>query len=429
MAESTAAATNRPLAAGDPAIAALIGKELQRQQTHLELIASENFASQAVMEAQGSVLTNKYAEGLPSKRYYGGCEHVDAIEELAIERAKELFGAAWANVQPHSGAQANFAVFLALLKPGDTIMGMDLSHGGHLTHGSPVNVSGKWFNVVQYGVDETTQQLNFEAIRKLALEHKPKLIVCGYSAYPRTIDFQAFRAIADEVGAYLLADMAHIAGLVAAGVHPNPVPVCDVVTTTTHKTLRGPRGGLILCRDAEFAKQFDKAVFPGSQGGPLEHVIAAKAVAFGEALQPSFKAYAKQVVANAQALAARIKERGIDVVSAGTDNHIVLLDLRGIGMTGKVADLLVSDVHITANKNTVPFDPQSPFVTSGLRLGTAACTTRGFDEDAFREVADVIADRLLNPEDSAIEERCRERVAALCERFPLYAHQRELQPA
>ncbi|MGA0386841.1 MAG: serine hydroxymethyltransferase [Vulcanococcus sp.] len=429
MAESTAAATNRPLAASDPAIAALIGKELQRQQTHLELIASENFASQAVMEAQGSVLTNKYAEGLPSKRYYGGCEHVDAIEELAIERAKELFGAAWANVQPHSGAQANFAVFLALLKPGDTIMGMDLSHGGHLTHGSPVNVSGKWFNVVQYGVDETTQQLNFESIRKLALEHKPNLIVCGYSAYPRTIDFQAFRAIADEVGAYLLADMAHIAGLVAAGVHPNPVPVCDVVTTTTHKTLRGPRGGLILCRDAEFAKQFDKAVFPGSQGGPLEHVIAAKAVAFGEALQPSFKAYAKQVVANAQALAARIKERGIDVVSAGTDNHIVLLDLRGIGMTGKVADLLVSDVHITANKNTVPFDPQSPFVTSGLRLGTAACTTRGFDEEAFREVADVIADRLLNPEDAAIEERCRQRVAALCERFPLYAHQRELQPA
>ncbi len=429
MAESTAAATNRPLAASDPAIAALIGKELQRQQTHLELIASENFASKAVMEAQGSVLTNKYAEGLPSKRYYGGCEHVDAIEELAIERAKELFGAAWANVQPHSGAQANFAVFLALLKPGDTIMGMDLSHGGHLTHGSPVNVSGKWFNVVQYGVDETTQQLNFEAIRKLALEHKPKLIVCGYSAYPRMIDFQAFRAIADEVGAFLLADMAHIAGLVAAGVHPNPVPVCDVVTTTTHKTLRGPRGGLILCRDADFARQFDKAVFPGSQGGPLEHVIAAKAVAFGEALQPSFEDYAKQVVANAQALAARIKERGIDVVSAGTDNHIVLLDLRGIGMTGKVADLLVSEVHITANKNTVPFDPQSPFVTSGLRLGTAACTTRGFDEDAFREVADVIADRLLNPEDSAIEERCRERVGALCERFPLYAHRRELQPA
>ncbi|WP_250544626.1 serine hydroxymethyltransferase [Synechococcus sp. LA31] len=429
MAESTGTAVNQSLAAGDPAIAALIGKELERQQTHLELIASENFASKAVMEAQGSVLTNKYAEGLPAKRYYGGCEHVDAIEELAIERAKELFGAAWANVQPHSGAQANFAVFLALLQPGDTIMGMDLSHGGHLTHGSPVNVSGKWFKAVHYGVDETTQQLNFEGIRKLALEHKPKLIVCGYSAYPRTIDFQAFRAIADEVGAYLLADMAHIAGLVAAGVHPNPVPVCDVVTTTTHKTLRGPRGGLILCRDAEFAKQFDKAVFPGSQGGPLEHVIAAKAVAFGEALQPSFTAYAQQVVANAQALAARIRERGIDVVSGGTDNHIVLLDLRGIGMTGKVADLLVSDVHITANKNTVPFDPQSPFVTSGLRLGTAACTTRGFDQAAFREVADVIADRLLNPEDAAIEQRCRDRVAALCERFPLYAEARELQPA
>ena len=429
MADPTGAAINTSLAAGDPAIAALINRELVRQQTHLELIASENFASRAVMEAQGSVLTNKYAEGLPAKRYYGGCEHVDAIEELAIERAKQLFGAAWANVQPHSGAQANFAVFLALLQPGDTILGMDLSHGGHLTHGSPVNVSGKWFKAVHYGVDPETQQLNFESIRQLALEHKPKLIVCGYSAYPRTIDFEAFRAIADEVGAYLLADMAHIAGLVAAGVHPNPVPVCDVVTTTTHKTLRGPRGGLILCRDAEFAKQFDKAVFPGSQGGPLEHVIAAKAVAFGEALHPSFTTYAKQVVSNAQALAARIQERGIDVVSGGTDNHLVLLDLRSIGMTGKVADLLVSDVHITANKNTVPFDPQSPFVTSGLRIGTAACTTRGFDEAAFREVADVIADRLLNPEDAAIERRCQERVAALCERFPLYAEARALQPA
>jgi glycine hydroxymethyltransferase len=429
MANPGGAALNQSLAAGDPAIAELIQKELQRQETHLELIASENFTSRAVMEAQGSVLTNKYAEGLPAKRYYGGCEHVDAIEALAIERAKELFGAAWANVQPHSGAQANFAVFLALLQPGDTILGMDLSHGGHLTHGSPVNVSGKWFKAVHYGVDPDTQQLNFDTIRQLALEHKPKLIVCGYSAYPRSIDFAAFRAIADEVGAYLLADMAHIAGLVAAGVHPNPVPHCDVVTTTTHKTLRGPRGGLILCRDAEFGKQFDKAVFPGSQGGPLEHVIAAKAVAFGEALQPSFRAYSQQVVANAQALAERIQERGIAVVSGGTDNHIVLLDLRGIGMTGKVADLLVSDVHITANKNTVPFDPQSPFVTSGLRLGTAACTTRGFDEAAFREVADVIADRLLNPEDSAIEQRCRDLVAALCERFPLYAAARELQHA
>jgi glycine hydroxymethyltransferase len=418
---------NAPLSSGDPAIAALIALELERQQNHLELIASENFTSRAVMEAQGSVLTNKYAEGLPHKRYYGGCEHVDAIEELAIERARQLFGAAWVNVQPHSGAQANFAVFLALLQPGDTILGMDLSHGGHLTHGSPVNVSGKWFKVVQYGVDRDTQRLNFETIRQLALEHRPKLIICGYSAYPRTIDIAAFRAIADEVGAYLLADMAHIAGLVAAGVHPSPLPHCHVVTTTTHKTLRGPRGGLILCNDAEFGRQFDKAVFPGTQGGPLEHVIAAKAVAFGEALQPSFGDYCRQVVVNAQALAGRLQERGIDVVSGGTDNHLVLVDLRGIGMTGKVADLLVSDVHITANKNTVPFDPQSPFVTSGLRLGTAACTTRGFDAEAFVEVADVIAERLLHPEDGAIENRCRERVAALCARFPLYAAQRQLQ--
>jgi len=420
---------NAPLASGDPAIAALIDRELRRQQTHLELIASENFTSRAVMEAQGSVLTNKYAEGLPHKRYYGGCEHVDAIEELAIERARELFGAAWANVQPHSGAQANFAVFLALLQPGDTILGMDLSHGGHLTHGSPVNVSGKWFRAVHYGVDRDSQQLDMAAVRTLALEHRPKLIVCGYSAYPRTIDFAAFRAIADEVGAYLMADIAHIAGLVAAGLHPSPLPHCHVVTTTTHKTLRGPRGGLILCNDAEFGRQFDKAVFPGTQGGPLEHVVAAKAVAFGEALQPSFRRYGEQVIANAQALASRVRERGIDVVSGGTDNHLVLLDLRSIGLTGKVADLLVSDVHITANKNTVPFDPESPFVTSGLRLGTAACTTRGFDEAAFREVADVIADRLQHPEDTAIEERCRERVAALCERFPLYGSQRELQHA
>ena len=405
----------------DDALWDAMRKEVARQEAHIELIASENYASPRVMQAQGTQLTNKYAEGYPGKRYYGGCEHVDAIEELAIERAKQLFGAAWANVQPHSGAQANFAVFLALLQPGDTIMGLDLSHGGHLTHGSPVNVSGKWFNVVQYGVDKETQRLDMEAIRTLALEHKPKLIVCGYSAYPRIIDFAAFRAIADEVGAYLLADMAHIAGLVAAGVHPSPVPHCDVVTTTTHKTLRGPRGGLILCRDAEFAKKFDKAVFPGSQGGPLEHVIAAKAVAFGEALDPSFRAYSQQVVANAAALAERLIERGIDVVSGGTENHVVLLDLRGIGMTGKVADLLVSDVHITANKNTVPFDPESPFVTSGLRLGTAALTTRGFDAAAFREVADVIADRLLNPEDDAVQVRCLERVASLCTRFPLYA--------
>jgi glycine hydroxymethyltransferase len=421
MSQVSERAINAGLASADPEISRLIDQERYRQETHLELIASENFASQAVMQAQGSVLTNKYAEGLPAKRYYGGCEHVDAIETLAIERAKQLFDAAWANVQPHSGAQANFAVFLALLKPGDTIMGLDLSHGGHLTHGSPVNVSGKWFNVVQYGVDPTTQRLDMEAIRQLAIEHKPKLIVCGYSAYPRMIDFAAFRSIADDVGAFLLADMAHIAGLVAAGVHPSPVPHCDVVTTTTHKTLRGPRGGLILCRDAEFAKRFDKAVFPGTQGGPLEHVIAAKAVAFGEALQPSFKTYSQHVVANAGALAEQLISRGIDVVSGGTDNHVVLLDLRSIGMTGKVADLLVSDVHITANKNTVPFDPESPFVTSGLRLGTAALTTRGFDLAAFKEVADVIADRLHHPEDDAIRQRCLERVSTLCTNFPLYA--------
>ncbi|MEB3301695.1 MAG: serine hydroxymethyltransferase [Cyanobacteriota bacterium] len=417
-----------PLASEDPAIAALIGRELNRQQTHLELIASENFASRAVMEAQGSVLTNKYAEGLPHKRYYGGCEFVDSIEELAIERAKQLYKAAWANVQPHSGAQANFAVFLALLQPGDTILGMDLSHGGHLTHGSPVNVSGKWFKAVHYGVDAASQRLDLERVRELALQHRPKLIICGYSAYPRLIDFAGFRAIADEVGAYLLADMAHIAGLVAAGEHPNPVPHCHVVTTTTHKTLRGPRGGLILCNDAEFGKQFDKAVFPGVQGGPLEHVVAAKAVAFGEALQPAFQIYCKQVVANAKTLAARLQERGIAVVSGGTDNHIVLLDLRSIGLTGKVADALLSEVNITANKNTVPFDPESPFVTSGLRLGTAALTTRGFDGAAFEEVAEVIANRLLQRDDSSVELQCRERVQTLCERFPLYGGQRALQP-
>lgn len=420
QAPMTAAAA---LSQGDPQVAALINKELERQQSHLELIASENFTSPAVMAAQGSVLTNKYAEGLPHKRYYGGCEHVDAIEELAIERAKQLFGAAWANVQPHSGAQANFAVFLALLQPGDTILGMDLSHGGHLTHGSPVNVSGKWFKAVHYGVSADNEQLDLAQIRALALEHRPKMIICGYSAYPRTIDFAGFRAIADEVGAYLLADMAHIAGLVAAGVHPSPLPHCHVVTTTTHKTLRGPRGGLILANDAEFGRQFDKAVFPGSQGGPLEHVIAAKAVAFGEALQPSFRSYSTQVVANAKAMAHRLTARGLRVVSGGTDNHLVLIDLRSVGLTGKVADLLVSDVHITANKNTVPFDPESPFVTSGLRLGSAALTSRGFDQAAFEEVAEVIADRLQNPSDAAIEQRCRDRVAALCGRFPLYGPQ------
>jgi glycine hydroxymethyltransferase len=410
------------LTESDPAIAGLLAQELQRQQVHLELIASENFTSAAVMAAQGSVLTNKYAEGLPTKRYYGGCEFVDGVEQLAIDRAKQLFGAAHANVQPHSGAQANFAVFLAMLEPGDTIMGMDLSHGGHLTHGSPVNVSGKWFKVVQYGVSPETEQLDYDQIRELALQHRPKMIICGYSAYPRTIHFDKFRAIADEVGAYLMADIAHIAGLVATGLHPNPVPICDVVTTTTHKTLRGPRGGLILTRDPELGKKFDKAVFPGTQGGPLEHVIAGKAVAFGEALQPSFKTYCQQVIANAQALAGQLQARGFKIVSNGTDNHLLLVDLRSIGMTGKQADQLVSEVNITANKNTVPFDPASPFVTSGLRLGSAAMTTRGMGAPEFVEIANIIADRLLNPEDAAVATSCKQRIATLCERFPLYPH-------
>ncbi len=405
-----------------------MNRELQRQRDHLELIASENFTSPAVLAAQGSVLTNKYAEGLPGKRYYGGCEFVDEIEQLAIDRAKQLFGAASANVQPHSGAQANFAVFLTLLEPGDTIMGMDLSHGGHLTHGSPVNVSGKWFRVVQYGVHRETQRLDFDQIRTIAQRERPKLIICGYSAYPRQIDFAQFRAIADEVGAYLLADMAHIAGLVASGHHPNPVPVCDVVTTTTHKTLRGPRGGLILCRDAELGKALNKAVFPGTQGGPLEHVIAGKAVAFGEALSPEFKTYSAQVIANAQALAAGLQARGIDIVSGGTDNHLLLADLRSIGLTGKQADRLVSAIRVTANKNTIPFDPESPFVTSGLRLGSPAMTTRGLGVEEFGEIAAIIADRLLNPENEAVAADCRQRVAALCDRFPLYPHLRQPVP-
>jgi glycine hydroxymethyltransferase len=417
------------LQADDPQVADIVQHELQRQQDHLELIASENFASPAVMAAQGSVLTNKYAEGLPGKRYYGGCEFVDQAETLAIERIKKLFGAAHANVQPHSGAQANFAVFLALLKPGDTIMGMDLSHGGHLTHGSPVNVSGKWFNVVQYGVNPDTETLDFDQIRSLALEHKPKLIICGYSAYPRVIPFETFRAIADEVGAYLLADIAHIAGLVAAGAHPNPVPHCDVVTTTTHKTLRGPRGGLILTRDADLGKKFDKAVFPGTQGGPLEHVIAAKAVAFGEALKPEFKVYSQQVITNAQAMGAQLQKRGLKLVSGGTDNHLILVDLRSVGLTGKQADQLVSEVNITANKNTVPFDPESPFVTSGLRLGSPAMTTRGMATEEFTEIAAIIADRLTSPNDEVMRESCRRRVAELCNRFPLYPHLTAPSPA
>ena len=410
------------LAETDPAIAEIIDRELQRQRIHLELIASENFTSPAVLGAQGSVLTNKYAEGLPGKRYYGGCEFIDQAEQLAIDRVKQLFGAAHANVQPHSGAQANFAVFLTLLQPGDTIMGMDLAHGGHLTHGSPVNVSGKWFKVHHYGVSPETEQLDYEQVRELALKVRPKLLICGYSAYPRTIHFDKFRAIADEVGAYLLADIAHIAGLVATGHHPDPLPHCHVVTTTTHKTLRGPRGGLIMTNDGELGKKLDKAVFPGTQGGPLEHVIAAKAVAFGEALKPAFKTYSGQVIANAQALASQLTQRGFKIVSGGTDNHLMLLDLRSIGMTGKVADQLVSQVHITANKNTVPFDPESPFVTSGLRLGSPAMTTRGLKESDFQEIGDIIADLLLNPDDPDMKKACLQRVTDLCQRFPLYPH-------
>ncbi len=417
------------LAQTDPEIAEIINLELNRQRSHLELIASENFTSPAVLAAQGSVLTNKYAEGLPGKRYYGGCEFVDRAEQLAIDRAKQLFGAEMANVQPHSGAQANFAVFLTLLQPGDKIMGMDLSHGGHLTHGSPVNVSGKWFKVVQYGVNRETEQLDFEQIRELALKERPKLIICGYSAYPRTIDFAKFRAIADEVGAYLLADIAHIAGLVATGHHPNPIPYCDVVTTTTHKTLRGPRGGLILTRDPELGKKLNKAVFPGTQGGPLEHVIAGKAVAFGEALKPEFKEYSAQVIANAQAMAQGFIDRNFKLVSNGTDNHLILVDLRSIGMTGKKADSLVSQINITANKNTVPFDPESPFVTSGLRLGSPAITTRGMGATESREIANIVADKLLNPEDEAIQNDCLRRVAALCDRFPLYPYLQIPMPA
>jgi glycine hydroxymethyltransferase len=406
----------------DPTINELINQELQRQRDHLELIASENFTSAAVLAAQGSVLTNKYAEGLPGKRYYGGCEFVDKIEQIAIDRAKLLFGAAHANVQPHSGAQANFAVFLTLLKPGDTIMGMDLSHGGHLTHGSPVNVSGKWFQVRHYGVSKDTEQLDYDQIRDLAIKERPKLLICGYSAYPRIIDFEKFRSIADEVGAYLLADIAHIAGLVATGHHPNPLPYCDVVTTTTHKTLRGPRGGLILTRDPELGEKLDKSVFPGTQGGPLEHVIAGKAVAFGEALKPEFTQYSAQVVENARALATQLQNRGFKLVSNGTDNHLMLVDLRCIDMTGKKGDQLVSSVNITANKNTVPFDTKSPFVTSGLRLGSPAMTTRGLGVAEFTEIGNIIADRLLSPDSEIVTADCLRRVAALCDRFPLYPH-------
>ena len=403
----------------DPNIQAVINQELARQRDKLEMIASENFVSQAVMEAQGSVLTNKYAEGYPGKRYYGGCENVDVIETLAIERAKRLFGAEHANVQPHSGSQANFGVYFALLQPGDTIVGMNLSHGGHLTHGSPVNVSGTYFNVVPYGVDAETQQIDYDEFRKIVLEAKPKLIIAGGSAYSRQIDFKKMADVAHEVDAIFMVDMAHFAGLVAAGLHPNPVEYADIVTTTTHKTLRGPRGGMILCKE-KYAKAIDKAIFPGIQGGPLMHVIAAKAVAFGEALQPEFKVYAQQVIDNAKALAAALQEKGLTIVSGGTDTHVMLVDVRNTGLTGKEAEHLLDEVGITCNKNTIPFDPASPFVTSGIRLGTPALTTRGLQVKDMEEIADIIAAVLKNPEDKAVHEEASKRVAALCEAYPLY---------
>lgn len=403
----------------DPQVLEAIQLELGRQRDKIELIASENFVSRAVMEAMGTVLTNKYAEGYPGRRYYGGCEYVDIAENIARDRVKELFGAEHANVQPHSGAQANMAVYFTILKPGDTVLGMNLSHGGHLTHGSPVNFSGTLYNFVEYGVDQESHTINYEDVRAKALEQKPKLIVAGASAYPRTIDFAKFREIADEVGAYFMVDMAHIAGLVAAGLHPNPVPYAHFVTSTTHKTLRGPRGGLILCKE-EFAKAIDKSVFPGVQGGPLMHVIAAKAVAFGEVLQADFKDYAARIVSNAKAFAEALTAEGLTLVSGGTDNHLVLVDVSKIGLTGKVAEHLLDEVSITTNKNTIPYDSESPFVTSGVRMGTPAVTSRGFDEEAMKEVAAIIALTLKNPEDAAKHEEARQRVAALCKRYPMY---------
>ena len=411
--------TKHYLAQADKEVSEAIDLELGRQRHKIELIASENFTSQAVMAAQGSVMTNKYAEGYPGKRYYGGCEHVDVVETLAIERAKRLFGAEHANVQPHSGSQANFAVYFAMLKPGDTIVGMNLSHGGHLTHGSPVNVSGTYFNVVPYGVNAETQQIDYDEFRKIVLEAKPKLIIAGGSAYSRQIDFKKMADVAHEVGAIFMVDMAHFAGLVAAGLHPNPVEYADIVTTTTHKTLRGPRGGMILCKE-EYAKAIDKAVFPGIQGGPLMHVITAKAVALGEALQPEFKVYAEQVIKNAKVLAAELMAKGLTIVSGGTDTHVMLVDVRNTGLTGKEAEHLLDEIGITANKNTIPFDPASPFVTSGVRLGTPALTTRGLKEDDMKEIADIIATVLQNPEDTAKHQDAAKRVAALCEKYPLY---------
>ncbi len=405
----------------DPELAAAMSAERLRQEQHLELIASENYASPHVLEAQGSVLTNKYAEGYPGKRYYGGCEHVDVAETLAIERAKKLFGAAYANVQPHSGSQANAAVYLALLKPGDTLLGMSLDHGGHLTHGSKVNFSGKIFKAVQYGLDPATGEIDYAGVERLARQHRPKMIIAGFSAYSRVVDWQRFRVIADEVGAWFVVDMAHVAGLVAAGVYPNPVPVADVVTTTTHKTLRGPRGGLILAREhPDLHKKLNSMIFPGTQGGPLMHVIAAKAVALLEALSPGFGAYQRQVVANARAMAAALQARGHRIVSGGTDNHLFLLDLTGKDYTGQDADAALGRAHITVNKNAVPNDPRPPFVTSGLRIGTAAITTRGFGLDESRQVGAWIAEVLDAMGDESVVERVRGQVLAICGRFPVY---------
>ena len=401
----------------DSEVFAACDAELSRQQGNIELIASENIVSKAVLLAAGGVLTNKYAEGYPTKRYYGGCQCVDVVEDIARERAKKLFGAEHANVQPHSGANANLAVFFALLEPGDTVMGMNLQQGGHLSHGSPVNISGKYFNIVPYGVDDTTEEIDYENVRKIALECKPKMIIAGASAYSRTIDFKKFREIADEVDAYLMVDMAHIAGLVAAGLHPSPVPYADVVTTTTHKTLRGPRGGMILCRE-ELAKQIDKAVFPGTQGGPLMHIIAAKAVAFGEALTDEFKAYQTQIVKNAATLAEALKNNGVELVSDGTDNHLMLLKLTNFGITGKELEHRLDEVHITANKNTIPNDPNSPFVTSGLRIGTPAVTARGFKEKEMLLIADWIKDIIIDFDGN--KERITAEVQALCKQFPIY---------
>ena len=404
----------------DPAVAGYIEDELNRQQTTIELIASENFTSPAVMEACGSVLTNKYAEGKPNKRYYNGCDYIDKIEELAQQRACKLFGMDHANVQPHSGAQANMAVFMAVLKPGDNVLGMDLSNGGHLSHGSPVNFSGLYFNVKSYGID-SEGNIDYDNVREMALEHKPKLIICGASNYSKVIDFKKFREIADEVGAYLLADIAHIAGLIAGGVHPSPAGYAHFVTTTTHKTLRGPRGGIIMC-DEEFAQMIDKAVFPGMQGGPLEHIIAGKAVALLEASQPEFKTYAENIVKNAKALAQGLIDNGMDIVGGMTENHLMTLDLRKTGKTGKDMANVLEEVGITANKNTVPNDPQSPFVTSGIRLGAAAATTRGFDEEAMREVARIIAEAIKHSDNPDVLKALRQDSLALCKKFPLYAN-------